>query len=74
MKLSVEFLKKEACNFDLECVFELNLNGKGKWNINCYIEWRLCAQLIHFCYLRNHRSWRIDRFVFEFRVFKLVIE
>lgn len=37
MKISIEFLKQESCNFDLECVFELNLNSKGKYiysNIN----------------------------------------
>jgi hypothetical protein len=29
MKISIEFLKKEACNFDLECIFELNIKKKG---------------------------------------------
>ena len=29
MKLTAEFLKQESCNFDLECVFTLDLSEKG---------------------------------------------
>ena len=29
MKLTVEYLKQESANFDLECVFILDLNNKG---------------------------------------------
>lgn len=29
MKLTVDVLKQESCNFDLECVFVLDLTNKG---------------------------------------------
>jgi hypothetical protein len=29
MKITVDFLKQESCNFDLECVFVLDLSKKG---------------------------------------------
>lgn len=29
MKLTVDYLKQESCNFDLECIFVLDLSKKG---------------------------------------------
>ena len=33
MKLTTDFLKQESCNFDLECVFTLDLSEKGTFEL-----------------------------------------
>ena len=32
MKITVDFLKQESCNFDLECVFSLDLSKKSNFD------------------------------------------
>ena len=38
MKVTVEFLKKESVNFDLECVYTLDLSRKGKQSNNIWFQ------------------------------------
>ena len=34
MKLTTDYLKQESCNFDLECIFVLDLSKKGMSHVN----------------------------------------